>query len=62
MGYYIDSVHRWLSEQSNLCWIWFKRFCSLMGGFGLTQWLIVLAVVLVFALFCLKGYGSRSSY
>lgn len=62
MGHYIEVVHRWLSEQSNLCWVWFMQFCSVMGRFGLTQWCIVLAVVLVFAFFCLKGYGSRSSY
>jgi hypothetical protein len=62
MGHYIDLVHRWLSEQSDLCWIWFKRFCGVMGSFGLTQWFLVLGVVIVFAFFCLKGYGSRSSY
>lgn len=62
MGYYIEVIHHWLGEQSNQCWALFRRFCGIMSGFGLTQWLIVLAVVLVFAFACLKGYGSRSSY
>lgn len=62
MGYYLEVVHRWLSEQTHLCWAFFRRFCGVMGGFGLSQWLMVLAVVLLFALFALRGYGSRSSY
>ncbi len=29
---------------------------------GTQEWLFVLVVVIVFGMFCLKGFGSRSKY